>query len=47
MTPEQALVVEGRDPREPVSSAVWAGTDEAVAQERAEKQAALARYREA
>jgi hypothetical protein len=45
-TPEQRALLEGRNPKRPNSDATWAGTPEAIEQERAEKQAALARYRE-
>jgi hypothetical protein len=45
-TPEQRTLLEGRDPNRRSGDATWAGTPEAIAQDRAEKQQALAHYRE-
>jgi hypothetical protein len=45
-TPEQRALLEGRDPKRRSGDATWAGTPEAIAQDRAEKQQALAHYRE-
>jgi hypothetical protein len=43
-TPQQKALLAGRDPRKHTTDAVWAGTPEAIEQERAERKAALARY---